>query len=134
MQRLFVAYNQCVTRVAQTDDRLEQFRSSIRRDALGIALSVQKNSQDIQHQQQSVERIKCTLFEEVQEKVNNLDERLCKVIELHEQVTKTIDRNTHSRSASICALISEQEDIRKLVEGLAKSSGSITRNRQCRAE
>ena len=26
MQQLFVAYNQCVTQVAQTDDRFEQFR------------------------------------------------------------------------------------------------------------
>ena len=34
MHRLFVAHNQRVTRVANTDDRLEQFRSTIRRDAL----------------------------------------------------------------------------------------------------
>ena len=38
MQRLFAAYNQRVTRVAQTDDRLEQFRSAIRRDALELTL------------------------------------------------------------------------------------------------
>ena len=30
MQRLFAAYNQCVARVAHADDRLEQFRSTIR--------------------------------------------------------------------------------------------------------
>ena len=48
MQRLFDAYNQCVTRVAQTDDRLEQFRSTFRRDALETALNVQRNSQDLQ--------------------------------------------------------------------------------------
>ena len=53
MHRLFVAYNQCVTRVAQTDDRLEQFRSTIRRDALDMALTVQRAGQDIQHQQQA---------------------------------------------------------------------------------
>ena len=41
------------------------------------------------------------------------------VIDHYESITETIDRNTHSRSASICALIDEQEDIRKLVEGLA---------------
>ena len=118
MQRMFAAYNQCVARVAQTDDRLEQFRSA-NRDALDIALSVQRNSQDLQHQQQSVERIKCTLFDEVQEKVSNLDERLRMVIDHTESIARTIDRNTHSRSASIATLISEQEDIRKLVEGLA---------------
>ena len=41
MPRLFVAYNQCVTRVAQTDDRLEQFRSAIHTDALELTLNVQ---------------------------------------------------------------------------------------------
>ena len=34
MQRLLAAYNQCTHRVAQTDDRMEQFRSNLRRDAL----------------------------------------------------------------------------------------------------
>ena len=95
MQRLFVACNQCVTRVAQTDDRLEQFRSAIRRDALAIALN-----EDLQHQKQSVEQIQRTLFDEVQEKVNNLDERLRMVIDHTEGIAKTIDRNTHSRRAS----------------------------------
>ena len=72
MQRLFVAYNQRVTRVAQTDDRLEQFRSAIRRDAPEFTLNAQRTSQDLQHQGQSVERIKRTLFDEVQGKVNPL--------------------------------------------------------------
>ena len=36
MQRLLAAYNQCIHRVAQTDDRMEQFRSNLRRDALGF--------------------------------------------------------------------------------------------------
>ena len=34
LQHLFTAYNQCVNRVAQTDDRMEQFRTNLRRDAL----------------------------------------------------------------------------------------------------
>ena len=124
MQRLtglFVAYNQCVTRVAQTDDPfLEQVRSTIRRDALELTLSVQRNSQDLQHQGQSVERIKHTLFDEVQRKVTHLDERLRMVVDHIEGITKTIDKNTHSKCASITAVISEQEDIRRLVEELAK--------------
>ena len=41
------------------------------------------------------------------------------VIDHTEGIARTIDRYTHSRSASITALISEQEDIRQLVEGLA---------------
>ena len=81
MHRLFVAYNQCVTRVAQTDDRLEQFRSTIRRDALDIALTVQRAGHDIQHQQQAIEHIKSTLFEDVQERVKSLEERLRSVMD-----------------------------------------------------
>ena len=40
MQRLFTAYNQCVNRVAQTDDRMGQFRTNLRRDALELTLNV----------------------------------------------------------------------------------------------
>ena len=76
MQRLFAAYNQCVCRVAHADDRLEQFRSTIRRDALDLALCVQRNSQDIQHQEHNIEQIKRALFDEAQVKVNTLDDRI----------------------------------------------------------
>ena len=120
MQRLFVAYNQCVTRVAQTDDRLEQFRTVIRRDALEMALNVQKNQQDLQHQGHSVEQIKRTLFDEVQEKVTYLDRNLQVVMDHLDNITKTLDRNTHSRSASIVALINEQKELKRLVEDLAR--------------
>ena len=37
-----------------------------------------------------------------------------------DSVAKTTDGNTHSQCASIDALISEQKDIRQLIEGLAK--------------
>ena len=120
MQRLFAAYNQCVARVAHADDRLEQFRSTIRRDALDLALCVQRNSQDIQHQEHNVEQIRRTLFDEVQVKVNTLDDRIRLVGDQLDGVARTIDRNTHSQCASIDALISEQKDIRQLVEGLAR--------------
>ena len=119
MHRLFVAYNQCVSRVAQTDDRLEQFRSNIRCDALDMALIVQRTGQDVQHQQQAIEQIRSTLFEDVQERVKSLEERLRIVMDHEVHVNKTIDRNTHSQCASISALISEQADVRKLVEELA---------------
>ena len=66
MQRLFVAYNQCINRVAQTDDRMEQFHSSLRRDALELALNVQCTEQDVQHQHQAIAHIKETLFDDVQ--------------------------------------------------------------------
>ena len=114
IQRLFAAYNQCVTRVAQTDDRLEQFRAAIRRDALELALKVQRTSQDLQHQGQSVERIKRTLFDVVQGKVDHLEEKFRMFGDHLDGITKTIDRNDHAKCASITAMISEQEDIRRL--------------------
>ena len=81
---------------------------------------MQRNSQDIQHQEHSVEQIRRTLFDEVQVKVNTLDDRIRMIGDQIDSVGKTIDRNTHSQCASIVALISEQKDIRQLVEGLAK--------------
>ena len=119
LQRLFVAYNQCVHRVAQTDDRMEQFRTNLRRDALELALNVQRTEQDVQHQHQAIARIKETLFEDVQERVKSLEERLRHVMDHEMFVNQTIDRNTHSQCASISAIINEQGDIRKLVEDLA---------------
>ena len=59
------------------------------------------------------------MFDEVQEKVNNLDERLRMVIDHTEGIARTVDKNTHPSCASIATLIREQEDIRQLVEGLA---------------
>ena len=119
LQCLFVAYNQCVPRVAQTDDRMEQFRTNLRRDALDLALNVQRTGQDVQHQQQAIEHIRETLFEDVQERVKSLEERLRSVMDHEMHVNQTIDRNTHTQCASMSALIDEQGDIRKLVEELA---------------
>ena len=81
MQRLFVAYNQCVNRVAQTDDRMEQFRTNLRRDALELALNAQRTEQDVQHQHQTIAHIKATLFDDVQERVKSLEERLRHVMD-----------------------------------------------------
>ena len=80
IQRLFAAYNQCVTRAAQSDDRLEQFRSANRRDALELTLNVQRTSQDLQHQGQSVEQIKRTLYDEVRGKVTHLEKRFASLV------------------------------------------------------
>ena len=93
IQRLFVAYNQYVTLVAQTDDRLEQFRAAVRRDALELALKVQRTSQDLQHQGQSVEQIKRTLFDVVQGKVDHLEEKFRMFGDHLDGITQTIDRN-----------------------------------------
>ena len=67
-----------------------------------------------------MEQIRRTLFDGVQVKVNTLDDRIRMVGDQLDGVARTIDRNTHSQCASIDALISEQKDIRHLVEGLAR--------------
>ena len=88
MQRLFAAYNQCVSRVAQTDDRLEQFRSAIRRDALELTLNMQRASQDLQNQGQSIERIKHTLYDEMRKKVNHMESQYRMVCDHIDGVTQ----------------------------------------------
>ena len=88
MQRLFVACSQCVNRVAQTDDRMEQFRTNLRRDALELALNAQRTEQDVQHQHQAVAHIKETLSElstNVLLEVSDLKSKVCR---LTEQSTK----------------------------------------------
>ena len=67
----------------------------------------------------TIEQIKEALFEDVQDRVKSLEERLCSVMDHEEHVAKPIDKNTHSQGASISALIDEQADIRKMVEELA---------------
>ena len=61
------------------------------------------------------------LFEaigEAQAKINGLDALSRKMLEHDHHVNQTIDRNTHSQTASIKGIIDEQEDLRRLVEGL----------------
>ena len=120
MQHLFAAYTQCVARVTHTDDCLEQFRDAIRHDALELALTVQRTSQDLHQQEQSVEQIKRTLFDVVQVKVDHFEEKFRMFGDHLDGVTRTIERSEHSKCASISAMISEQEDSRRRVEELAK--------------
>ena len=65
MQRLHASDHQCVTRIDQVGDRLEQFRAAVRQDALEMALTVQRVSQDPHNQGQSMEQIRNTLFNTV---------------------------------------------------------------------
>ena len=119
MQRLLAAYNQCVHRVAQTDDRMEQFRSNLRRDALELALNVKRIEQDLQYQFQATARLKESVHDDVQERVKGLEEKLRHLMDHEVHVNQTIDRNTHSQCASIEAIIAEQGDLRKVVKDLA---------------
>ena len=118
MQRLFVAYNQCVTRVNHTDDRLEQFKTAVRRDATELALTVQRTDQNVRQHRRDIMQMTET-FEEVQGRIKGLEDKFRMATEHEHHVNQVIDRNTHSQTASICALVKEQEDIRKLVTELA---------------
>ena len=111
IQRLYASYNQCVTRVAQADDRFEQFRAAIRHDALELALKVQRVNQDLQHQGQGIERIRHTLFDLVQEKVDHLEEKFRMFTEHLQGITSTIDRNDRAKCSSIVQIIKSKSTL-----------------------
>ena len=55
LQRFAVSHQQCMDRVAQVDNRLEQFRHGICQDVLDTALTIQRVMQDVQGQGQGIE-------------------------------------------------------------------------------
>ena len=118
MQRLFVAYNQCVSRTNHVENRLEQFRHAIQRDATDLALVVHGHDQKVNGHCLELRQLTESV-EEAQARITGLDTLAQKMLQHEHHVNQTIDRNTHSQTASINALIEEQEDLRKLVEELA---------------
>ena len=119
LQRLFVAYNQCVTRANHIEDRLEQFRAAVHRDATDLAITVHRTDHGVTEHRQDIRRLTESL-EQVHLRLKSLDEHYQKIVQHERHVNQTIDRNTHSQTASICALIAEQADLRKLVTELAQ--------------
>ena len=118
LSRLFTAYNQCVGRTGHLEHRFDQFRFDIRRDATDMALVLQGHDQRVNAHSRELRQLTESL-EEAQSRITGLD-TLTKTILAHDhQVTQTIDKNTHSQTASIVGLIEEQEDLRKMVEELA---------------
>ena len=120
MRRLYAFQQQCVDRVTQVDNRLEQFRHAIHQDALELSLTVQRARQDLNGQGQGMEQIRHTLFNIVQESVETLDERLRKYDEFLQTVLNKTDKNTHEAFSTIYKIIDEQADVRRLVEELAR--------------
>ena len=59
------------------------------------------------------------MYDDVQERVKGLEEKLRHLMDHEVHVNQTIDRNNHSQCAAIEAIIAEQRDIRKVVEDLA---------------
>ena len=118
MQRLFVAYNQCVSRTNHVEDRLEQFRNAIQRDATDLALIVHRHDQSVNEHCREIRQLTESV-EDAQARITGLDTYSQKIVQHEHHVNQTIDRNTHSQVASISALIKEQEDLRKMVDELA---------------
>ena len=118
MQRLHVAYTQCVNRTNHVEERLDQFRSVIQRDATDLALMVHRHEQSVTDHHRKIQQLSESV-EEAQAKIKGLDQYSQKIVQHEHHVNQTIDRNTHSQTASICALIKEYEDMRKMVTELA---------------
>ena len=118
MHRLFVAYNQCVSRINHVENRFDQFRHATQRDATELALVVHGHDRRVNGYSQELRQLTESV-EETQARITGLDALTQKMVQQEHHVSQAIERNTHSQTASICAIIKEQEDLRKLVEGLA---------------
>ena len=118
MNRLFVAYNQCVSRTNHLENRFDQFRHAIQRDATDLALVVHGHDQRVTEHCRELRQLTESV-EEAQRLITGLN-ALSKTMLAHDHhVNQTIDRNTHSQTASINGIIDEQQDLRRLVEELA---------------
>ena len=58
-------------------------------------------------------------LEEAQSRIAGLDTLTQKMLARDHEVTQSLDKSSRSQSASICGIIEEQEDLRKMVEELA---------------
>ena len=117
-QRLFVAYSQCVSRINHVENRLDQFRHAIQKDALDLAIVVHGHDQKVNGHCLELRQLTESV-EEAQARITGVDQLAQKMLQHEHHVNQTIDRNTHSQTASINAIIKEQEDLRKLVDDLA---------------
>ena len=118
INRLYGAYNQCVGRTNHLENRFDQFRHAIQRDATDLALVVHGHEKGVTEHCRELRRLS-EAIEEAQAKIAGLDAFTKKMLEHEHHVNQTIDRNTRSQMASIGGIIDEQEDLRKRVEGLA---------------
>ena len=118
MNRLFTAYNQCVGRTSQLENRFDQSRHAIQRDATDLALVVHGHDQRVNGHCRELRQLTESL-EEAQARIAGLDTLSKTILEHDHHVNQTIDRNAHSQTASIVGIIDEQEDLRKMVEELA---------------
>ena len=119
MNRLYVAYNQCVSRTNHLENRFDQFRHALQRDATDLALVVHGHDQRINEHCRELRQVTESV-EEAQGRITGLDALSKTMLEHDHHVNQTIDRNTHSQTASINGIINEQQDIRRMVEELVR--------------
>ena len=118
MNRLYVAYNQCVSRTNHLENRFDQFRHAIQRDATDLALMVHGHDHRVTEHCRELRQLTESV-EEAHTLITGLD-TFSKTMLAHEHhVKQTIGRNTHSQTASINGIIDEQQDLRRLVEEMA---------------
>ena len=118
INRLYSAYTQCVSRTHHLEHRFDQFRHDIQKDAIELAFVVHGHEKGVTEHCRELRQLSDDI-EDVQAKIASLDAFTKKMHEHEHHVNQTIDQNTHSQTASICGIINEQDDLRKLVEGLA---------------
>ena len=114
INRLYGAYTQCVSRTNHLENRFDQFRHAIQKDATDLALVVHGHEKGVTEHCRELRQLSDAI-EEAQAKIAGLDAFTKKMLEHEHHVNQTIDRNTHSQTASICGVIDEQEDLRKLL-------------------
>ena len=119
VHRLHAAYNQCVNRTGQLEHRFDQFRFAIHRDAGDLAILVQGHDQNISAHCRDLRRLSESL-QEVQARLTGIDTFVKTIGEHNHQVYQTMDQNNQSQTASTVGIIKEQQDLRKMVEELAR--------------
>ena len=83
-----------------------------------MALILQGHDQRVNTHCREIRQLTESL-EEAQNRIAGLDTLTKTILEHDHHVNQTIDKNTHSQTASICGIIKEQEDLRKMIEELA---------------
>ena len=113
-----MAYTQCVNRTNHVEERLDQFRSGIQREATDLALMVHRHEQSVLDHHREIQQLNASV-KETRDQIKGLDQYSQEIVQHEHHVNQTIDRNAHSQNASICALIKQSEDMRKMVTDLA---------------
>ena len=107
-----------MSRTNHLENRFDQFRHAIQRDATDLALVVHGHDQKVTEHCRELRQLTESV-EEAHRLITGLD-TFSKTMLAHEHhVNQTIDRNTHSQTASINGIIDEQQDLRRLVEEMA---------------